>query len=117
MYAIYLGHPGLLIDEGQLNRATEARKDLLERLRALRRFRFKKGDKHDLSGEECPGAATNPESFMRQAQLEDEDKCQHDKPRNGGVLRPGDDVSFRIFPGIKKGANGKKELSWVEGKR
>ena len=70
---------------------------------------YRKGEKHDLSGDECPGAANNIQPFIKQTQPpEGDDKCRHDEPKNGGVLRPGDDVYFRIFPGTKKGAKWKR---------
>ena len=110
LYAIYLGHIGLPVNEEDMARASHERKGLLERLKTARAIRHNMGDKADLSGEQCTGAATDKDSFMQQDQDKDRTRCKHDEEQNGGSLLPGEDVWFRVFPGTKKGAKWKLSL-------
>ena len=108
LYAIYLGHIGLPISDEEKARATEGRQNLIRRLKEARAIRQNVGDKNDISGDPCTGAANDKESFLRQEHEEDQTECQHDEEKNGGSLTPGEDVWFRVFPSTKKGARWKR---------
>ena len=108
LYAIYLGHIGFPISEEDKTRAAKERMDLLRRLKEARAIRQNIGDRNDISGDPCTGAANDKESFLRQENEEDQSECQHDEEKNGGSLTPGEDVWFRVFPSTKKGARWKR---------
>ena len=81
---------------------------MIRQLKEARAIRQNVGDKNDISGDPCTGAANDKESFFQQEHEEDQTECQHDEERNGGSLTPGEDIWFRVFPSTKKGARWKR---------